>query len=138
MSRVIAEYYTDRHPPMLRFYVFHAPHRRMHVETIRRYRNDLRMACMRANIAFPIDHPIDLEVTFINPTSPDNGNIYLALEQAMDGKTLSGPGIVTDDALISKSTIRKMFIGQRKHPIQPVNLPRFVDLPTDIMEAAMT
>lgn len=103
-------------PPRLNFVIFDAPHRRMHVRTIQAYRKSLEDACYQAAIRTPIDVPIDLEVLFVNPSSPDLGNLYLALEQAMDGTTLrgSGKGIVTDDGLISKTTMMKLFVGQKK------------------------
>lgn len=123
--KIIVKYDDGPFPPILKLVIHDAPHRRMHIEVIRQYRDALRMACMRAGVLFPIDHAIDLDVTFVNPTSPDNGNIYIALEQAMDGKTLNGPGIVTDDSLISNTYIRKLFLNQREPAQQPLNLPRF-------------
>jgi len=103
-------------PSKLNLVIFDAPHRRMHVRTIQQYRQALQLACRLAGMRIPVEEPIDLEVTFINPSSPDLGNIYLALEQAMDGTTLkgSGPGIVLDDGLISKVTMMKLFINQKK------------------------
>ena len=103
-------------PYRLDLVVFDAPHRRMHVRTIQQYRHDLQVACGVSRIGIPIEDPIDLKVTFINPSSPDLGNLYLAIEQAMDGTTLkgSGPGIVVDDGLISKVTMMKLFINQKK------------------------
>lgn len=100
--------------PTLSLVIFDAPHRRMHVRTIQNYRKDLQKACEKAGIKIPIEVPIDLTVTFINPTTPDLGNAYLALEQAIDGTTLkgSGPGIVVDDSLISKVIMMKLFTGK--------------------------
>ena len=60
-------------------------------------------------MALPIPHPIDLDVLFVNPATPDLGNAYLALEQALDDKTLTKPGIVIDDSLIQKVTMAKYF-----------------------------
>lgn len=101
-------------PAKLSLVIFDAPHRRMHVKVIQQYRNEIQAAMLKAKIPFPIETPIDLEITFINPSSPDLGNSYLALEQAMDGNTLKGPGIVVDDGLISKVTMMKLFINHRK------------------------
>ena len=126
--KILVSYDDRSHPPVLRLTVHDAPHRRVHIEVIRSYRDALRMAFRREGIHFPIEDPIDLEVTFINPTTPDLGNAYLALEQAMDGTTLTGPGIVTDDSLISSVKMQKLFINQKKPAVQPVNLPRFVHL----------
>lgn len=112
--KIIANYFPELHPPLLTLYVHDAPHRRMHVATIQRYREFLYAACTKAAIPLPIDHPIDLSVVFINPSSPDNGNIYLALEQALDGNTLKKPAVLTDDSLISKTTMSKMFTAPPK------------------------
>lgn len=98
--RCIVERVEQPGAPLFRLYVHDAPHRRMHIRTIQKYRELLRAAFMRSGTFTPIDHPIELSVVFVNPSSPDLGNLYLALEQAMDGKTLKGPGVVTDDGLI--------------------------------------
>jgi Holliday junction resolvase RusA-like endonuclease len=104
----------DRFPPLLRMSLHDAPHRRMHVATIQQYREDLRIALTKIGVKTPITVPIDLEIAFVNPSTPDLGNAYLALEQAMDGKTLKGPGIVADDSLISKVTMFKFFTEKPK------------------------
>lgn len=122
--RIIAQYDEQRHPPLLRFSIHDAPHRRMHIECIRQYRHALRFACMRAMIDFPIDHPIDLAVTFVNPSSPDLDNLLTALYQAMDGKTLNGPGILTDDGLISHVSMGTLWIGQRER-VTPQSRPKY-------------
>lgn len=107
--KIIAHYAPTLHPPLLTLYIHDAPHRRMHIETIKRYRQFIRAACSKIGVLTPLDHPIDLSVLFVNPSTPDLGNAYLALEQAMDGSTLRGPGIVTDDGLIQKVTMSKFF-----------------------------
>ena len=112
--KILAKLIDIQHPPRLSLVIFDAPHRRMHVRVIQEYRKSLAKACAIACIEYPIDYPIDLEVTFVNPTSPDMGNLYLALEQAMDGGTLTPPGIVVDDSLMSKVTMMKLWIGQKK------------------------
>lgn len=125
--RIIAKYRDSAHPPLLILFIHDAPHRRQHVRVIQQYRGELRAACAKAGIITPIDHPIDLSVLFVNPSSPDLGNSYLALEQALDGSTLKGPSILTDDSLISALTMAKIFPHVRPKT-QPVNLPRFVTL----------
>ena len=112
--KIIAKYAGNMHPPMLTLAIHDAPHRRMHIRTIVQYREFIRDACSRAGIVTPMDHPIDLSVFFVNPSSPDLGNAYLALEQALDGATLKSPGIVTDDGLIQKVTMSKYFPHGRK------------------------
>jgi hypothetical protein len=99
---------------------------------IQNLRDCLRKECIAIGLFSPIDHPIDLSVCFINPTSPDLGNLYLALEQAMDDKTLSGPGIVADDGLIQAVTMSKLWTENREgYSNQPVNLPKFTPMPVD-------
>jgi hypothetical protein len=112
--KIIANYAATEHPPLLTLYIHDAPHRRMHIQTIVQYRQYIHDACARAGIATPMAHPIDLSVLFINPSSPDLGNAYLALEQALDGQTLPKPGIVIDDGLIQKVTMSKFFPAPKK------------------------
>lgn len=62
-----------------------------------------------AAVSMPIDEPIDLMVSFINPSSPDLDNLIMALFRALDGKTLRGNGILSDDGLIHKVTMSKFY-----------------------------
>lgn len=110
----VVKYFPQEHPPLLQFSIHDAPHRRMHVATIQRYRDDLKKACAAAGIATPISEPIDLSVIFVNPSSPDLDNLLTALYQALDGHTLKGPGILIDDGLISKATVSKFYPGPPK------------------------
>lgn len=112
--KIIANYVPTADPPLLMLYIHDAPHRRMHIKIIEQYRVALRAAMKKAGIEYVIDHEIDLHVLFVNPSSPDNGNLYLALEQAMDNKTLTKPGIVADDELICEARIKKLWTNQKK------------------------
>jgi hypothetical protein len=107
--RCVVKFFPKEHPPLLQLSIHDAPHRRMHHRTIQRFREILYEAMLEAGIGMPIDYPIDLSVLFVNPSTPDLGNAYLALEQAMDGSTLSKPHILLDDSLISKVTMSKFF-----------------------------
>ena len=81
------------------------------------FRKVIYEAVKRTSIGgeLPIQHPIDLDVLFVNPASPDLGNAYLALEMALDDKTLTKPGIVADDSLIQAVKMSKYFPqGERK------------------------
>lgn len=91
-------------PVLFKLIVHGAPHRRMHVKVIQKYREEIRKACDAAGIVTPIDTTVDLMVHFIDPCSPDYDNLLCALYQAMDGATLKPPGILVDDKLIG--TIR--------------------------------
>jgi hypothetical protein len=112
--KIIAKLDEKKFPPILRLVIYDAPHRRMHYKIIQEYRGFLRAACVAAGIATPIDHPIDLYVNFVNPTSPDSDNLLTALYRAMDGKTMRGPGILTDDGLINHDRIWKFFPPPKK------------------------
>ena len=112
--KIIASYAATADPPLLSLAIHDAPHRRMHIKTIQQYRGFIREAMAKIGVTKPIDVPIDLHVFFVNPSTPDLGNAYLALEQALDGATLKGPGIVTDDGLIQKVTMSKFFPGGKK------------------------
>jgi hypothetical protein len=107
--RCIAEYDPAPHPPLLRFYIHGAPHRRVHKATLMEYRVAIWEAAGEAGIRQTIAHPIELSVTFINPTSPDLDNLLTALFQALDGKTGRGPTVLVDDKLISYVKMGLMF-----------------------------
>jgi hypothetical protein len=106
--RCIASYDDRRYPPLLSLSIHDAPHRRMHVATIQQYRGVLYRACQLAKIKLPIARAIDLNVVFVNPSSPDLGNVYLALERALDGKTLKKPAVLEDDSQISAVRMMKL------------------------------
>jgi len=110
--KIICKYFPMLEPPLLQLWIHDAPHRRMHVRVIQQYRVFLHAAISKAGVDLPIKHDIDLDVLFVNPASPDLGNIYLALERALDGKALTGPGVVKDDSLIQKVTMCKFFPGK--------------------------
>lgn len=102
------KYPTPASDPLISLVIHGAPHRRMHLRMIQQYREELRKAFHASGLLTPIDYTVDLHILFINPTSPDKDNLFVALCQAMDGSTLKGPGILTDDKLIG--VIRHMSI----------------------------
>jgi hypothetical protein len=112
--KIIVKLDDQRFPPILRLVIYDAPHRRVHHRVIDEYRVFLQKAVARAGIKTPIDHPIDLYVNFVNPTSPDSDNLLTALYRALDGKTGKGPGILTDDGLINHDRIWKFFPPAKK------------------------
>jgi hypothetical protein len=112
--KIIAKLDERKFPPILRLVVYDAPHRRMHWRIIQEYRGFLREACMKAGIETPINYPIDLYVNFVYPTSPDYDNSLTALYRAMDGKTMKGPGIVTDDSIIDHVRMWRFFPAPKK------------------------
>jgi hypothetical protein len=112
--KIIASYAATADPPLLSLAIHDAPHRRMHRKIIDQYRKFIFDACLRAGMEMPIRHPIDIYVLFVDPSSTDLGNAYLALEQALDDKTLTKPGIVLDDSLIQKVTMLKFYPGGKK------------------------
>jgi hypothetical protein len=77
----------------------------MHLAVIQQYRDALFGACKAAGVPVPLDEPTDLDLFFVNPASPDRGGSYLAFEQAVDGATLHGPAVFTDDGLIGRVTM---------------------------------
>jgi len=113
--KVIAKYLAMEQPPLLQLWVHDAPHRRMHVRVIQEYRRAILAACQKAGIITPIADPIELDVLFVNPSSPDLGNLYLALEQALDAKALRPmPGVVVDDSLIEAVKMAKYWNQAKK------------------------
>jgi Holliday junction resolvase RusA-like endonuclease len=116
------ELLLDQHPPLMRITIHGAPHRRMtsagelasttDVMAAKRmleaYRAALIFAGRRMGIRRPIDYPLDLEITFVDPTSPDLDNLITAFYQAVDDDT-GKPALVLDDGLFQKVTMMKMF-----------------------------
>jgi Holliday junction resolvase RusA-like endonuclease len=99
--RTIIEISEDAHPAQLRMFVHNAPHRRAPREVLKRYRQELWEAWKAGGRTDTISAPIDLSVTFINPTGTDLDNLLVAIFQALDGKTGRGPTILADDRQIS-------------------------------------
>lgn len=102
--RTIIEVQWLPKPVRLRMFIHNAPHRRMHHAVLSEYRKELWVAWKFALgdlTDIPISESVDLDVTFINPLSPDLDNLITALFQALDGKTGKGPTILKDDGLIS-------------------------------------
>lgn len=95
--------------PILRLTIHGAPHRREHIATIKAYRTALLIAARSIGVLFPIDYPIDLYVLMVNPTSPDNDNLLMALYRAMDGATLGRESVLVDDSLIQEVRLKKFF-----------------------------
>lgn len=107
--RCIVEYDPAPHPPVLKFYIHGAPHRRIHKKILEQYREEIWEAAQHAGIRETISHPVELTVTFINPTGPDLDNLLTALMQALDGKTGKGPTILADDRFICYVKMGLMF-----------------------------
>lgn len=107
--KIIVQYFPERFPALLRLSIHDAPHRRMHLAVIQQYREALYRACETAGVPVPLDEPTDLNLLFVNPASPDAGGSYLAFEQAVDGKTLKGPAVFTDDGLIGEVKMNRFW-----------------------------
>jgi len=114
--KAIAQYDRFAHPPLMKLYIHGAPHRRHHREVLQRYRDDLTQSVSRQlsrEVELPIDHPIDLEVVFVNPSSPDLDHLIEALYMALDGKTLKGPSVLTDDRIIQSVKMSKYYATEK-------------------------
>jgi len=110
--RVIAEKIDQAGAPLLRLYIHNAPHRRSHRATLQRYRQKLHEAVAKTGLKMPYAGPIELWVVMVNPTSPDLGNLYGAMERCFDGKALDPPYILDDDGQIQVVRhLSKMFTG---------------------------
>ncbi len=59
--RCVVQYFPALHPPLLQLSIHHAPHRRMHIASIQRYREDLQKALNAAAVPTPIGPPGILE-----------------------------------------------------------------------------
>jgi len=112
--KIFIEYSLTTFPPCLSLYIHGAPHRRVPISVLQDYRAKLKTACDGIGLTTPLWAPIDLKVTFVDPTSPDLDNLLTALYRALDGKSLKGPGILVDDGLIHRVTMLKFFPNARK------------------------
>jgi Holliday junction resolvase RusA-like endonuclease len=111
------KYDESLHPPLLTMFVHGAPHRRIDNAVINQYRVALIAAARQAKIEIPIDMAIDLDVYFIDPTSPDLDNLITALYRALDGRVTSRPGVIADDSLIQRVRMSKLYPSRRIVPV---------------------
>lgn len=123
--KAIIHYYEDwevPHPlnlftslPVLYMTIHGAPHKRQHRKVLQKYREDLYEIASRRDrgiinkIDLPINHEIYLWTLYTNPNSPDLDHTEEALFMALDGKSLSGPSILTDDRMIQGVTKNKFY-----------------------------
>jgi hypothetical protein len=108
-ARILYDQFAS--PPLLTMYITGCPHKRQQREVIQRFREDLFISARRQlpEGLLPIDHEIDLNLTLINPASPDLDHLLEAVYMGIDGKSMVGPSILTDDRLIQKITMQKMY-----------------------------
>lgn len=114
--RAIVECVSGGALPLLRMFIHGAPHRRQHIRVIQSYRDELVAAAIAAGIGVPIDEPVDLRATFINPCSTDLDNLYVALCRALDGKAHSKPTVLADDGLIQSAMLDKFYPNAHQAP----------------------
>ena len=95
--RCILKY--DHPKRLLTVYVHGAPHRRIHREVLKRYREEIWKAAQAVGLQ-QMNHQISLSALFIEPTGPDLDNLVVALFQALDGKCGNGPTLLKDDKQI--------------------------------------
>ena len=108
--RVIAQKIDQPVAPLLNLYIHGAPHRRMHRAVLQQFRGILHKAIAKTGLKMPYQGPIELSIVFVNPTSPDLGNLYSAIERCLDGKALGPPHILEDDGQIQVLRhVSKMF-----------------------------
>jgi len=110
--KAVIQYDEYAHPPLMRMYIHGCPHKRQQREVIQQFREELLYVAKRSigNVVdFPIDHPIDLELVLTNPSSPDLDHLLEAVYMAMDGKSMKGASILTDDRHIQSVKLSKMY-----------------------------
>ncbi len=112
MTKVIARYDEHQHPPVLTLHIHGCPHKRMNRAVLQQFREEIYAAAVRGigqYVDLPIDHPIDLKLFLVNPASPDLDHLLEAVYMAVDGKTLKGPSVLTDDRHIWSLTMSKFY-----------------------------
>lgn len=108
----VPELYRFTSLPLLDMTIHGAPHKRQHRKVLQLYREELYTLAFRRwadKITLPIDWPVGLRVLFTNPNSPDLDHLIEALYMAVDGKTLEGPAIMTDDRHIQALQASKIY-----------------------------
>jgi Holliday junction resolvase RusA-like endonuclease len=84
----------------------------MHRKVLQQYREYLHKAIAKTGLRMPYLGPIELSIVYVNPTSPDIGNLYSCTERCFDGKALDPPYILADDSQIQVlHHVSKMYTG---------------------------
>ena len=113
--KCIMEFDKKDYLPVLKLYIFGAPHCRQLDVIHKAFRETLIREAKKIKLKIPIDYPIDLYVVFIDPTTPDLDNLIDALYRALDAKAslktvkYKGESILTDDGLIQKVIMSKFY-----------------------------
>jgi hypothetical protein len=114
--KCMARYDQFSHPPVLTLHIHGCPHKRQHRAVLQQLREELYAAAIRgigSEVDLPIDHPIDLKLFLTNPASPDLDHLLEAVYMAVDGKTLKGPSILTDDRHIQSVNMAKYYPNEQ-------------------------
>ena len=96
-------------------FIHHAPHRRMHHVVLAAYRRELWAAWLAAGHKETLAEPVELHVTFINPSSPDLDNLLTALFQALENSIqviASAPELLKPLGQTILTAARKMRVGR--------------------------
>ncbi len=113
--KTVVKYDDTVIPPVLRLYIHGCPHKRQHREVLQKHREELYLQVRHAYLhnrfpaKLPINHPIDLEILFTNPNTPDLDHLLEAVFMMLDGKSLKGPSLLTDDRLIQSVKMSKYY-----------------------------
>lgn len=111
--KIIMEYDEASYPPLLTMYVHGAPHKRQHRAMFQSYRDKIAEVARAERIKFPIRHPLDLVVLFVDPVSPDLDHtleaLFIALDGAVKFKGSKTPPLLASDDLIHKVTMSKFY-----------------------------
>lgn len=107
--RIIMQYDQSIFPPKLGMSIFGAPHRRQSNDVLEVYRDAIYRTAYDIGIRTAIDYPLDLNVLFVDPCSPDLDNCITALYRVLDAKALNGPSLLTDDGMIQSVHMAKFY-----------------------------
>jgi len=107
MTKIIMNYNDGVFPPKLTVFVHGPPHKRQHDEVKKRYSRDMRDAAIEHNVPF-IAWSVDLDITWVNPTSPDQDHLLEAFYAACD------KNIMKDDRLFNEVRMRPLVSPRTK------------------------
>src|SRR6266566_1586896 len=110
--KIVLDYDDKVLPHKLKLSVFHAPHKRQHRAMFAQYREALYRAAMDEGIHDQITAPVDLNVLFVDPTSPDLDHLLEALFIALDGKVklkTNFPALLESDGQVQWVSFGKFY-----------------------------
>jgi len=114
--KAFINYDDSEFPPTLKFHIHGCYHKRQPRPLLQRGREYLWEEANKQighKVKLPIDFPVDLWMALVDPCSPDLDHVLEAFFMMVDGKTLKGPSIFTDDRHIQWISFGKLWTTEQ-------------------------